>query len=289
MNLEKLTAEELELLFSSIANDDYINVVKICYNKKIPIGYPDEGYEYSIFPFACKQGNMDIIRFLYNNSRELISADTIVSPLHAAIIGNHIDVVDFLIQQDTDINKCSKNFYVSHCHILHTTPLALAIFLNHFDIAKLLIEHGACIGSVICHSEHFVAKIGCALTMLFRKDKKELFNLALNRASFFELFAIHKTHYNFISLLDSAILNKKPWAAELCFKKFEELNMIMFPASSSEVIIKAHKLGLKSIVKNYLTSADITSIEANGETMFHNIEKECPDLVLMPYLYACAS
>ena len=56
------------------------------------------------------------------------------TPLHASMVGGHIEVAQLLFAHGADINPCSENNW---------TPLHIASEDEHFELGKWLLDHGA--------------------------------------------------------------------------------------------------------------------------------------------------
>jgi ankyrin repeat protein len=64
------------------------------------------------------------------NISEGVFGDT---PLHVAAEGGYANMVELLLAKDADINAVNR---------LHQTPLSIAVFRGHKDVADRLRQHG---------------------------------------------------------------------------------------------------------------------------------------------------
>ena len=118
---------------------------------------------------ACARGRLDVVNLLIDHPGVQldITTDAGDTPLHAASMRNHVDIVQRLLEAGADIHRCDRkgytalNFAVNNgnadlVRILlqnkaaHDTtehdgwqPLAFACESGHLDVVQLLLEHGA--------------------------------------------------------------------------------------------------------------------------------------------------
>ena len=112
---------------------------------------------------SCYEGNLDMVKHLINkgfsvhsrylyetfNSFKMTLGST---PLHFAVLGNNISIVEFLIKQKADTNK--QNDFVSSVFFL-MTPLHHASFYGFSYIVEYLVENNADLNSKNGDSFHF--------------------------------------------------------------------------------------------------------------------------------------
>jgi ankyrin repeat protein len=76
------------------------------------------------------------------------------TPLHASVLGGHIEISQLLVARGADINlRCADNW----------TPLHIALYMGRLDITKWLLKHGADVNSQDKHGWtplHFSADKG---------------------------------------------------------------------------------------------------------------------------------
>ncbi|EAY11123.1 hypothetical protein TVAG_359030 [Trichomonas vaginalis G3] len=85
---------------------------------------------------AAASGNIDVLKFIFNNSREVLNKTDAVFgiPLHYACRYNFYDGVVFLVNSGAEVNKEGRDGY---------TPLHIASKRNNEKIVLFLKEHGA--------------------------------------------------------------------------------------------------------------------------------------------------
>jgi len=86
---------------------------------------------------ACEVGDLEKVRELVTiSSSEIWKTDEICnfSGLHVAAMHGHLEIVKFLLDSGSDINRKSKS---------GETPLHLAVFKNYPDVVKCLLVRGA--------------------------------------------------------------------------------------------------------------------------------------------------
>jgi 7,8-dihydropterin-6-yl-methyl-4-(beta-D-ribofuranosyl)aminobenzene 5'-phosphate synthase len=118
---------------------------------------------------AAKQGDLAKLKTLIAENPDLANAknENQETPLHAAVSGGHLDIVDLLIAAKADVNAVDNQ---------KRTPLHLACYDGHEEIAEKLISHGA----------DLEAKFSNGTTPLFwaiPEGHTEVFELLVNRGA----------------------------------------------------------------------------------------------------------
>ncbi len=85
---------------------------------------------------TAKEGNLAKLKMLIGENPALANAKNEMqeTPLHSAVSGGHLDIVDFLIAAGADVNAQDNQI---------RTPLHLACYDGHRDIVEKLISYGA--------------------------------------------------------------------------------------------------------------------------------------------------
>lgn len=85
---------------------------------------------------AANEGNLAKLKALIGENPALANArnEKQETPMHSAVSGGHLDIVEFLMAAEADVNVQDNQ---------KRTPLHLACFGGHKDIAEELISHGA--------------------------------------------------------------------------------------------------------------------------------------------------
>lgn len=118
---------------------------------------------------AAKQGDLAKLKTLIAENPDLANAknENQETPLHAAVSGGHLDIVDLLIAAEADVNAVDNQ---------KRTPLHLACYDGHKEIVEKLISHGA----------DLEAKFSNGTTPLFwaiPEGHTEVFELLVNRGA----------------------------------------------------------------------------------------------------------
>ena len=85
---------------------------------------------------AAREGDAGKVRQLLKVDPSLVNVrdkDTNYAPLHLAVLGGHLKVMDLLLSKDAAVNAKDKN---------GRTPLALALRLGNQEVVDFLREHG---------------------------------------------------------------------------------------------------------------------------------------------------
>ena len=93
---------------------------------------------------ACRNGHMDVVEFLVENSGADIETPGAVlfdgesiegaPPLWCAAAAGYLEIVKYLLKHNADVN---------HTTFTNSTPLRAACFDGHVDVVKYLVESGA--------------------------------------------------------------------------------------------------------------------------------------------------
>ncbi|XP_078312136.1 uncharacterized protein LOC144618936 isoform X2 [Crassostrea virginica] len=129
----------------------------------------NESMQYRITPLcvACKSGRDDIVKILLRASADVNFCKNGVSPLDSAYAGKRYKIMQRLLNKGADVNYSSegidclnracvdgdiravrillkaKNIMVNKKVKNESTPLLIACFHGHYEIAKLLLDNGA--------------------------------------------------------------------------------------------------------------------------------------------------
>lgn len=103
-----------------------------------------------IFLNAALEGQLDLVKENAQKIKDVSQANEEgITALHNAICAGHYDIVKYLVNEQADVNaqvfkshKLKNEFFKDSDG---WTPLHCAASCNNLPIAKLLIEHGACI------------------------------------------------------------------------------------------------------------------------------------------------
>ncbi|KAK9875574.1 hypothetical protein WA026_009377 [Henosepilachna vigintioctopunctata] len=100
-----------------------------------PTRNPEEKNEKSILQ-AAEQGQLEYIKTLLNKNPALIQAKDKdgYTPLHRACYGNHVNVVQYLLERGADINAKTD---------VHWGPLHSCCHWNNKECGAVLIQWGA--------------------------------------------------------------------------------------------------------------------------------------------------
>lgn len=85
--------------------------------------------------YAVKKGNLSIVKFLYENGVDINEEHNDTSPLMLAAQAGWVDITDFLISNNVDVNLHDMFGY---------TPLMIAVINGKIDIVTRLLGTGKC-------------------------------------------------------------------------------------------------------------------------------------------------
>lgn len=108
---------------------------------------------------ACESANLDIVKFLVEHGTDVNKDDgNGRTPLSYAVYRGYENIVKYLVEHGTDINKTDKQ---------KATALCWASYYGHEGIVKYLVEHGADVNTIDY-------KGNAALTLASEKGLKEI-------------------------------------------------------------------------------------------------------------------
>ena len=128
------------------------DLLRVCVDEE-PTGVPRSA---APLYFAAWKGFHGLVERLVSKDSQQVNhlGGLYGTPLHAAVLGGHIEVAQLLVAHDADItSRCGDNF----------TPLHLASFRGHLKIGKWLLKHGADVNCQTKHGStalHFAADTG---------------------------------------------------------------------------------------------------------------------------------
>lgn len=114
----KGTVEDVKTIMKQ--NPDAINSVN------------EEGYSPLIL--ACYRGNIDVAKFLIKEVKDINGSSSMGTPLMAAVVKGHKEIVQVLLGNKADPNLTDAN---------GTTALIYAVQFNNSAIVKLLLDYKA--------------------------------------------------------------------------------------------------------------------------------------------------
>lgn len=139
-----------------------LDIVKILFNHpKINKYAKTKNFCYTPFHFACQSGNIDLVQFIKSELKENININEgeekhLLTPLHIASYSGQIDVVVFLLKQP-NINVNSKSTISNEIEYIDLTPLHLACLNGKRKIVELLMNNSSIIlNSVAIEAVSFI-------------------------------------------------------------------------------------------------------------------------------------
>lgn len=145
-------------------------------------------HEISLLHEACRDNRMDLVQLLLSSSCDVDGIDKRgYTALHYAVESENLELVALLIENDADVCiEAHDDYYKDWFWSGRPTPLYLAAKIDHFDMAKLLIEHGAArYNEDVSHAFHVAVKAGSMDTVRYfvehTKNQLDL-SLAINTA-----------------------------------------------------------------------------------------------------------
>ena len=132
--------EEIKyMFFESCLNSDSFALKKIISIEPKVVSFENEEKEIGLH-FACKKGNLKIVKILLENGSNINHQDEIgQTPLYFATYFEFIDIVEELLEKGANPNLSvfSSNW----------NPLFISVFFDFKDISELLIEFGCDVNS----------------------------------------------------------------------------------------------------------------------------------------------
>lgn len=133
----KIVKSKLNNSFSSAIKYDRIEELKLLVKKSADVNEPGRN-KVTPLHVAAKHGRFTMMKFLIENGAFLDSTlvgpkERRFSPLHLAVLGNHVECVELLLQCGASVSP-----KIDVCH-----PIHLAVFKNAVEIVNLLLDYGA--------------------------------------------------------------------------------------------------------------------------------------------------
>nr|KAG5700757.1 hypothetical protein BaRGS_034960 [Batillaria attramentaria] len=138
-SLLRFKDKENNMPLHAAVNGGNIKAVEVCLNAGAPVDTQQDDKSTPLH-LAAAQGNLEMISLMHelqpdNFSSALFTLDAMNrTPLHRAAVFNHVQVVDFLLQQGADIDSADST---------DRTPLLLAASKGCWDTVQSLVRQGA--------------------------------------------------------------------------------------------------------------------------------------------------
>lgn len=97
----------------------------------------DDWFECEKLHRAAEAGDLDLVRELLGQGCPINAFDEVGNtPLHYAVLGEHVTVIDVLLRSGADVNAHDER-------VIGNTPLGEAVSTCSLRVARLLVEAGA--------------------------------------------------------------------------------------------------------------------------------------------------
>ncbi len=205
--LNYISAEEINdklferLIFISAEFGFWDGVLLLCkYKNKNILDYINatDEHKQTLLHFFCAQGTKNAVEFLIKNNADINCANYRgITPLMAAVNGNHKKIVEILLEKgaETNLKEIEKNRtalynaceignlnivkilieYGAEINLLdfwNFAPIHIAVFFNHKEVVEFLIQNGANISVKTIYEE-------TPLDIARRRNNKDIENVLL--------------------------------------------------------------------------------------------------------------
>lgn len=213
---------------------------------------------------AARNGQVEMIKILIANNANINACGVLgKTPLMHAVIGNHKNVVDLLLQANANVNLNLTNCSSHDKKLglaLGDTPLEVAIKLGHIDIVQSLLAHHLNINDVAgsgYNALQLAAKFGQAEIVKLLLQHGADINARTSMGATALLFAVEYGHENVVNLL---LANR----ADISIPLRSSGNHQDFGVEAGDTPLEAAiKLGRKEMVQSFLTyKADVNTIDS---------------------------
>ena len=131
--LQTSFGQQKTTLFEAARNGD-VEVLKTILKSNPEIIDVKNAEGYSALTLACYRGNEKVVQFLVKNKADVNASSTMGSPLMAAVVKGHVEIVKLLLTRKVHINETDIN---------GTTALIYATMFKNTEIVQLLVKADA--------------------------------------------------------------------------------------------------------------------------------------------------
>ncbi len=233
---------------------------------------------------AAKRGRLEVVELLVCSGAQIDAPDNHgFTPAMLAMAENHKPVVEYLVEEGAGVDFCLAAYlgdvakvkeFIDAGADVNTKgpyawlPLHYAAFLNHIDVAKLLIAAGADLRALTEDSPHWTDDVGQpALYHAIEQGHVDMVNLLIDGGA-----DVNAKHPNGTTPLYLAICRGKSEVVRLLIAKGADVNALVehYGIVEGPMLGVAIQAGNLDIVESLIAGgADVTMKDESGWSLVH--------------------
>ncbi|GAB4223564.1 MAG: hypothetical protein Tsb005_19070 [Gammaproteobacteria bacterium] len=197
-------------IFNAVANNQ-LKMVEYLIDNKADIHLTSKKQQ-MLFPLCCEKGHLSIAKLLLAKFPDLLNKldGEGLSPLMIAAASGHYEIVNYLLENGSDINLALTN---DKSTVQDANALFFAINMNHTQIALLLLKYGANFSTDLVITENNTS------------FKMQLIHLACQKGNQEIVQALLTKNHELIDLPDS--LGYSPLLHAVIYNQFDMITLLI--------------------------------------------------------------